>query len=62
MERNIGVLDFVIRMVLIINLLALAAVFQSIVLGTLGFLGFLATLTGWDPIYTLLGFNSEKKN
>ena len=62
MKRNIGVLDFVIRMILVINLLAFAAVYQSIFLGILGFLGFMATLTGWDPIYTILGFNTDKTN
>ena len=61
MKRNIGVLDFIIRMILVINLLALAAVYQSALLGVLGFLGFMATLTGWDPIYTLLGFDTDKK-
>ncbi len=62
MKRNIGVLDFVIRMILVINLLSMAAVFQSIFLGILGFLGFMATLTGWDPIYAILGFDTDKTN
>ena len=60
MKKNIGPLDFIIRMLLVINLLAFAAVYQSIFLGILGSLGFMATLTGWDPIYTIMGFNTDK--
>ena len=62
MKRNIGVLDLVLRIILIINLLALAAVYQSTVLGILGIIGIMVTLIGWDPIYRILGLNTDKQN
>ena len=59
MKRNVGMLDFAIRMFIIINLMAIAAVTQSVLLGIIGVLGFMATLTGWDPIYTMIGRNTD---
>ncbi len=62
-EPNMGELDKILRLVLGIYFLPLGFFFiqgpLGIILGIVGIVFILTSLSGWCPLYTLLGWNSR---
>lgn len=58
MKNNVGGIDKILRVVVGIVLIALAATNVIGVWGWIGVVPLLTGLVGWCPAYTLLGMNS----
>ncbi|WP_293265508.1 DUF2892 domain-containing protein [Neptunomonas sp.] len=60
MEKNIGSVDKILRILVGLALIALAVVGPQIVWGWIGVPFILIALFGWCPIYKILGVSSCK--
>lgn len=58
MERNIGDIERVMRVVVGLGILSLVFVGPQTLWGLLGIVPVLTGLTGWCPPYSLLGINT----
>ncbi len=60
MEYNMNFIDISIRYAVMMLLVILGGVFQSFLLMGIGFVFFLVAITGWCPLFYLLGINHCK--
>lgn len=60
MQKNVGSADRIVRIVLGLGLLSLLFLLEAPMkyLGLIGIVPLLTSLTGWCPLYTLLGMNT----
>lgn len=58
MERNVGDIERVVRVVAGLGILSLVFVGPQSLWGLIGILPILTGLTGWCPPYSLLGINT----
>lgn len=58
MERNVGDIERVVRVVAGLGILSLVFVGPQTLWGLIGILPILTGLTGWCPPYSLLGINT----
>ncbi len=61
MEKNIGTIDKVVRILVGLALIALVFVGPQTPWGWIGVPVILIALVGWCPLYKLVGFSSCKK-
>jgi hypothetical protein len=60
-HNNLGFTDIGIRYGVMMIVMILAGVFQSMWLVVLGVLVFLTAITGWCPIYNMIGFSTRRE-
>lgn len=58
MECNIGKVDLIVRIIMGLVLILLAAYLQSIILGVMGIIPLATGITRFCPIYTIFKINS----
>lgn len=60
MQKNVGSVDKIVRIVLGLGLLSLLFLLEAPMkyLGLIGIVPLLTSLMGWCPLYTLLGVNT----
>ena len=58
MKSNVGVIDFMVRMVVTCIVLAFAAALMSPLFAALGLILYISALGGWCPVYASLELNS----
>lgn len=58
-KNNLGFVDIGIRYGIMMIIMILAGVFQSMWLVVLGVLVFMTAITGWCPIYNMIGFTTR---
>lgn len=60
-KNNLGFADIGTRYGIMMIVMILAGVFQSMWLVVLGVLVFLTAITGWCPIYNMIGFSTRRE-
>lgn len=62
MQKNVGSIDKILRIVIGLGLLSLLFVLEAPMkyLGLIGIVPLFTSLMGWCPLYTLLGLNTCK--
>ncbi|TXH77217.1 MAG: DUF2892 domain-containing protein [Lysobacteraceae bacterium] len=62
MQKNVGSIDKILRIVIGLGLLSLLFVLEAPMkyLGLIGIVPLFTSLMGWCPLYTLLGVNTCK--
>lgn len=60
-KNNLSFVDIGVRYTVMMAIMILAGVFQSMWLVVLGVVVFLTAITGWCPLYNMIGFSTRKE-